>query len=98
MINQEESIQKFLNNIFKNSRITDIDIIKDVKIIKVGNEGQLFIFDSWVKIYRISPMLLDLITNTFGFIELELLYRLTTRVVETKFNMDLSDYITFEGL
>ena len=43
-------------------------------------------------------MLLDLIANTFGFIELELLYRLTTRVVETKFNMDLSDYITFEGL
>lgn len=96
MINQEKNIQKFLNNIFKNSRITDIDIIKDVKIIKVGNEGQLFIVDSWVKIYRISPMLLELIANTFGFIELELLYRLTIKIIETKFNMDLTGYSKFE--
>lgn len=95
-MDQEKNIQKFLNNIFKNSKITDIPVIKDIKVIKVGNEGQLFIFDSWVKIYRISPMLLELITNTFGGIDLELLYRLTISIIETKFNMNLTGYSKFE--
>ena len=98
MINQEKNIQKFLNNIFKNSRITEIPIIKYIKIVKVGNDGSLFIFDDLDKLCRVSPMLLELIRNTFGFIELELLYRLTIKIIETKFNMDLSEYITFEGL
>ena len=96
MINQEKNIQKFLNNIFKNSKITDIPDIKDIKIIKVGNDGQLFIFDNWVKIYRISPMLLELIRNTFGDIDLEFLYRLIISTIETKFNMDLTEYSRFE--
>lgn len=95
-MNKEKNIQKFLNNIFKNSKITDIPVIKDIKVIKVGNDGQLFIFDSWVKIYRISPMLLELITNTFGVIDLEFLYRLTISIIEKKFNMDLTEYSRFE--
>ena len=41
-------------------------------------------------------MLLELIANTFGFIELELLYRLTIKIIETKFNMDLTGYSKFE--
>ena len=97
MVNQEKNINKFLNNIFKNSKITELPVIKDIKVIKVGNDGQLFIFDSYTKIYRISPMLLQLIVNTFGFIDLEVLYRLTIMIVEVKFNMDLSDYVWFEG-
>jgi hypothetical protein len=96
MINQEKNIQKFLNNIFKNSKITDIQVIKDIKIIKVGNEGQLFLFDDSDKLCRVSPMLLDLIANTFGFIDLDLIYRLVINIIETKFNVGLTGYSKFE--
>lgn len=96
MINQEKNIQKFLNNIFKNSRITDIPVIKYIKIVKVGNDGSLFIFDDSDKLCRVSPMLLELIRNTFGAIDLELIYRLTISIIETKFNMNLTGYSKFE--
>lgn len=94
---QEKHIQKFLNNLFKNSRI-EIIYGTNIKLIKIGNDNALFLIDNDRKFFKLSFFCLDLINKTFGLIEKELLYPICLEIIKYKFDLSLNDYDKFEHL
>lgn len=94
---QEKHLQKFLNNLFKNSRI-EIICGTNIKLIKIGNDNALFLIDNDRKLFKLSFFCLDLINKTFGLTDKELLYPICLKVIEYKFDLNLNNYDKFELL
>lgn len=98
MESQEKNLFKFLNNLFKNSIIEDVTHVPtmEMMIVKINKDGPLLLISNQRKTFRLSPMVLNLINNTFGINDYNYVIELCKKIIYKKFNISLDGYSILE--